>query len=171
MDDRFDRRELLLHLGDVLDALHSLVTADKPGALVAHLMQDDGALQRFEFLGTLAPEMTVTEFTSRVASAFFPWPGELLEAELNREGLASTVQRELFAGNPKGWAAYAAQLQNKVKWFGVGLPTVKKDARAGSSHEGKDETAPQASPVTAVPLPDADARIEKKGWPWPEPRS
>ncbi|RKF36684.1 hypothetical protein [Paraburkholderia fungorum] len=171
MDDRFDRRELLLHLGDVLNALNSLVTVDKPAAPIAHLVQHEASLQRFEFLRTLAPEMTVAEFTSRVASAFFGWPGELLEAELNREGLASTVQRELFAGNPKGWAAYAAQLQKKVTWFGVGLPTVRKGARAGSLHDGKDETAPQASPVTAVPLPDADARIEKKGWPWPEPRS
>jgi hypothetical protein len=171
MDDRFDRRELLLHLGDVLDALNSLVTADKPAAPIAHLVQHNASLQRFEFLRTLAPEMTVAEFTARVASAFFRWPGALLGAELNREELASTVQRELFAGNPKGWAAYAAQLQNKVTWFGVGLPTIKNAARADSSHDGKDETTPQASPVTAAPLPDADARYEKKGWPWPEPRS
>ncbi|MFL9869318.1 hypothetical protein PQR67_34545 [Paraburkholderia fungorum] len=142
MDDRFDRRELLLHLGDVLDALNSLVTADKPAALVAHLVQHDASLQRFEFLRALAPEMTVAEFTACVASAFFLWPKELLEGELNQEALASSVQRELFAGNPKGWAAYAAQLQKKVTWFGVGLPAIRKAARA-----------------------------EKKGWPWPEPRS
>ncbi|EUC20660.1 hypothetical protein PMI06_009922, partial [Burkholderia sp. BT03] len=39
-------------------------------------------------------------FSARVASAFFLWPKELLESELNRNALASTVQHDLFDGNP-----------------------------------------------------------------------
>jgi hypothetical protein len=59
-------------------------------------------LQDFEFLRALAPKMTVAEFSARVASAFFLWPKELLETELNRNALASSVQHDLFDGNPDG---------------------------------------------------------------------
>jgi hypothetical protein len=36
---------------------------------------------------------------------------ELLETELNRNALASTVQHDLFDGNPSGWKAYVAHRQ------------------------------------------------------------
>jgi hypothetical protein len=42
-----------------------------------------------DYLRALSPKMTVAEFSARVASAFFLWPKELLESELNRNGLAS----------------------------------------------------------------------------------
>jgi hypothetical protein len=40
--------------------------------------------------------MTVSEFSARVASAFFLRPKELLKSELNRNALASTVQHDLL---------------------------------------------------------------------------
>jgi hypothetical protein len=40
MDDRFDRRELLLHLGDMLEALSCLARASWPGALVEQLAKE-----------------------------------------------------------------------------------------------------------------------------------
>ncbi len=96
MEDRFDRRELLLHLGDMLEASSCLGKLGRPDAAAAQLAMQQESLQDFAFLRTLAPRMTVTEFAGRVASAFFLWPKELLEAELNRVVLASTVQHDLF---------------------------------------------------------------------------
>ncbi|WP_168789611.1 hypothetical protein [Paraburkholderia aromaticivorans] len=171
MDDRFDRRELLLHLGDILAALSCLNDANEPGASVAHLAQKHASLQDFAFLRALAPTMTVAEFNTRVARSFFLWPSELLEAELNRDGLASTVQQNLFDGNPDGWNAYIGYVQKKVKWFGVGLSNHGKDALAEPSHDVANEVGPVEAPVKVVPAAEVDAREEKKGWPWPKPRS
>jgi hypothetical protein len=171
MDDRFDRRELLLHLGDVLEALNCLAGTSRPTASVAHLIQEEDSLQHFEFLRALAPKMTVAEFTRHVASAFALWPRALLEAELNRDALASTVEHNLFDGNPDGWDVYISHVQKKVKWFGTGISNVKKHALAEPSHDATDKASPVEAPVAAVPPVKADMRNEKRGWPWPEPKS
>ena len=170
MDDRFDRRELLLHLGDILNALSCLARTGSPGASVAQLMREDESLRDFELLRALAPEMTVAEFTARVASAFFSWPKELLEMELNRYALALTVQHNLFDGNPDGWQAYISHVQKKVTWFGTGLSTVKKDTLVEPSHDAANEAAPLAVSVAAAPPVEAGVRNGKRGWPWPEPK-
>ena len=171
MDDRFDRRELLLHLGDILDALNCLASTSEAGASGARLMQKEDSLQHLEFLRALAPHMTVAEFTRGVGSAFFLWPKELLEAELNRDALASTVRQHLFDGNPDGWNAYISYVQKKVKWFGASLSDSKQDAPTEPSQDAADEAGPLAARVTAVPAVEVEVRNEKRGWPWPEPRS
>jgi hypothetical protein len=68
MDDRFDRRELLLHLGEILEAAHFLVTMGRPDAAVVQLVPGCDSLDDFEFPRTLAPTMTVAEFNERVVS-------------------------------------------------------------------------------------------------------
>ncbi|MFP3643047.1 hypothetical protein [Paraburkholderia sp. SIMBA_054] len=78
---------------------------------MARLAKEQDSLQEFGYLRALAPKMTVTEFSARVASAFFLWAKELLESELNRNALASTVQYDLFDGNPDCWKTYVAQMQ------------------------------------------------------------
>jgi hypothetical protein len=83
MDDRFDRRELLLHLGDMLEALSCLTKAGRPDAPVAQLAKEHESLQEFEFLRALAPKMTVAEFGTRIASAFFLWPKKLLAFQVD----------------------------------------------------------------------------------------
>lgn len=171
MDDRFDRRELLLHLGDVLAALNCLNDANEPGASVSPLVQKHASLQDFAFLKALAPTMTVAEFSTRVARSFFSWPSELLEAELNRDALATTVQQNLFDGNPDGWNAYIGYVQKKVKWFGTGLSNRRKDALAERSRDVPKEAGLIEPPVKVVPPAEVNARDEKRGWPWPEPRS
>jgi hypothetical protein len=171
MDDRFDRRELLLHLGDMLEALSCLASKSKPTTLVAHLMQEEDSLQRFEFLRALAPKMKVAELTQCIAGAFFPWPKALLEAELNRDALASSVQHHLFDGNPDGWKAYVTHVQRTVKWFGTGLPGINADASAEPAHDAAKDATPVAASVVATLPATSDAPVEKKGWPWPEPRS
>ncbi|CAB3787217.1 hypothetical protein LMG28614_02450 [Paraburkholderia ultramafica] len=171
MDDRFDRRELLLHLGDMLEALNCLARTGRPDGLVGQLATQQESLQDFEFLRALAPKVTVAEFSARVASAFFLWPKELLETELNRNALASTVQHDLFDGDPDGWNAYVAHVQKKVRWFGTGLPEMKKDALAGPAHDAAEEASPVEASVEAAPPAEWDAPDEKKGWPWPQPGS
>ena len=95
---------------------------------------------------------------------------ELLEVELNRDALASTVQLNLFDGNPHGWKAYVSHVQNKVKWFGTGLSNIKEGARAEPSHDATDAASPVDASDTAVSPVEGDVRSEKRGWPWPEPR-
>jgi len=117
---------------------------------VVQLAQGEDSLRDLEFLGALAPEMTVAEFTKRVTSAFFLWPRELLAAELNRDALASTVQHNLFDGNPHGWKAYVSHVQNKVKWFGTGLQGTRADALAESAHDAAKNAIPVGAPVMAT---------------------
>lgn len=169
MDDPFDRRELLLHLGDMLEALSCLAKTGRPDAPVAQLASLQESLQDFAFLRALTPKMTVADFGARVASAFFLWPKELLETDLNRKVLASTVQRDLFDRNADGWKAYVTHMQKKVKWFGTGLPEMK----SGASEEPAAAAANDASPVEAsvAAPPEWDAPNEKTGWPWPQPGS
>ena len=171
MDDRFDRRELLLHLGDMLEALSCLARTGRPEALLRQLAREQDSLQGFGFLHTVSPKMTVAEFGAHVASAFFLWPKELLDTELNRNALASTVQHDLFDGNPGGWKAYVAHMQKKVKWFGAGLPKIKAGASSEPTLEAAEEASPVEASVKAAPPSEWDAPDEKKGWPWPQPGS
>ncbi|MGH3850203.1 MAG: hypothetical protein ACRDRT_10940 [Pseudonocardiaceae bacterium] len=172
VDDRFDRRELLLHLGDVLAAISCLAKAAQPAAPVAELANREDALQEFVFLKALAPTITAAQFSERAASAFFLWPKELLEEQLNRRALASTVQHDLFEGNPNGWKAYVTLLQKKVKWFGVDLPKMKRDLMPEAVRNASEEASPvESSSVPAESVAEWGPSDEKRGWPWPQPGS
>jgi hypothetical protein len=115
--------------------------------------------------------MTVAEFGARVTSAFFLWPKELLERNLDREVLASTVQHDLFDGNPDGWEMYVAHMQKKVSWFGTGLPEMKSGAWNELTYAAANDASPVEESVGSPPLAEWDAPDEKKGWPWPQPSS
>jgi hypothetical protein len=167
MDDRFDRRELLLHLGDMLEALSCLSRAGMTDTPVVQLAAELHLFRDFGFLRTLAPEMTVADFNARVAGAFFLWPKELLDTELNRKALASTVQHELFDGNPDGWNAYVGHLQKKVAWFGEGLARKADDAADARLHDA----AGTIPPVAAAPSDEQNAPQARRGWPWPDPKT
>jgi hypothetical protein len=169
MDDRFDRRELLLHLGNMLEALSCVMKTGWPDAPVAQLAKEEASLQEFEFLRVLAPKMTVAEFAERATSAFFLWPKELLEAELNRNALASTVQHDLFAGNPAGWQAYIDHLQKKVAWFGSALPAMPDDDSAKPVHDLTEEASPAEASTGALGRASTSP-ASKAGWPWTTPR-
>ena len=111
-------------------------------------------------------------FSARVANAFFLWPKELLETELNRNALASTVQHDLFDGNPDGWNAYVAHMQEKVGWFGKGLPEMKKRNADEPLHVAAEmDTSPAEASVKAAPLAEWDEPDDRRGWPWPQPGS
>ena len=55
MDDRFDRRELLLHLGDMLQALSCLARTGAPDTPVAQLASEQHLFRDFEFLRAPLP--------------------------------------------------------------------------------------------------------------------
>ncbi|MCP3716603.1 hypothetical protein [Paraburkholderia sp. CNPSo 3281] len=152
MDDRFDRRELLLHLGDVLEAMRN-VGATQPFSPVAHLAAREPSLQALPFLQQMSPRMRARDFLERAASAYASWPRALLETELDRIELASTVQRELFADDPQGWASYAAYVRQKVSWFGLELD---ETAHVSTRVNDRDDENGGTSQSSAM----------RTGWPW-----
>jgi hypothetical protein len=153
VDDRFDRRELLLHLGDVLDAIRQVAGAAQPFSPVAHLASRLPALQALPFLQEMSPRIRARDFLERAASAYASWPRTLLESELDRIELASTVQRELFAGDAQGWQSYAAYVRQKVSWFGLELDKTTRATAPAS--EPEDEKASGSTTNTTM-----------TGWPW-----
>ncbi|CAH2780655.1 MAG: hypothetical protein PPHEINF_1692 [uncultured Paraburkholderia sp.] len=163
MDDRFDRRELLLHLGDMLAASSSLARAGAPETPVVQLLNQQDLPADLAFLRALDPRMTVSDF-ARVASAFSRWPQELLNIMLDHESLASTVQQALFEGNPRGWDSYVAHVQNKVTWFGTRLPKMKTSVSGKPAGDARQQAA-------AAPSAARTGLGMRRGWPWPDPET
>lgn len=158
MDDRFDRRELLLHLGEVLDSMAKLAPMSERGTPVVQLAADEASLSTYPFLGYLAPAMTVSEFFERAAGAYALWPERLLENKLDQFELASCVQRALFEGNSAGWQSYAALMREKVGWFGADIPDIAdsiEDSIEGSGNDASQEDDAHEHESSA-----------KAGWPW-----
>ncbi|TKC79916.1 hypothetical protein FAZ69_30380 [Trinickia terrae] len=175
MKDGFERRALLLHLGEVMDTVACLLQRDAGDNSAHRGAAGDASLASLPLLEQVSPRMTPVEFAQRASAAFCTWPSELLEAELNREELASTVLRHLFAGNPDGWRAYVAELRAEVPWFGEGVPapetfteTVSADAPVTPDIE-----APETGDVESARSPAASARESVEtgeslypSWPW-----
>jgi hypothetical protein len=121
MKDAYERRALLLHLGDVLEALSCLSRSGQRYATLGDAIAREDSLNSFTWLGYLDAAMTPHQVNERATAAFFLWPKTLLDEDLNRSLLASTVQHDLFAGNAKGWERYVKERRNEVAWFAEGL--------------------------------------------------
>ncbi|WP_433695074.1 hypothetical protein [Paraburkholderia phenoliruptrix] len=171
MDDRFDRRELLLHLGDMLAASSSLARAGAPQTPVVQLLSQQDLPADLAFLRALDPTMTVSDFGARVASAFSRWPQDLLDTTLDHESLASTVQQALFEGNPRGWDSYVAHVQTKVTWFGTRLPKMKTSVSGEPAGEAGQRAAAAAAAPSATPSAARTGSGTRRGWPWPDPET
>ncbi|MDB5780992.1 hypothetical protein [Caballeronia mineralivorans] len=141
MNDGIERRALLLHLGDVLEATACVMKCANRFNTVGEAVGQEESLMSFSILRMVDPELTPHEFAKRAASAFFLWPKALLEAELNRPLLANLVQHDLFSGHQSGWDRYVADLRQEVPWFAEGLDVVP-------------EPDSEADPVTWPPLTD-----------------
>jgi hypothetical protein len=166
MDDRFDRRELLLHLGDMLQAVHCAASVGSPDATIRELATRQESLLDFEVVQMVAPTVTVAEFAVRVGSAFYPWPAALLETKLDHNAFLSTIENDLFAGNPDGWNAYVAHLRKRVAWFGKGLPKAGSGARKKSAVAVPDYAGP-AEPSAGVERHTGQAATQvKTTWPY-----
>ncbi|MCC8392401.1 hypothetical protein LJ656_07350 [Paraburkholderia sp. MMS20-SJTR3] len=179
MKDAYERRALLLHLADVLEAVNLLVKYDDRHRTVRELVATNKLLARLPLLECVSARMTSLEFVRGATGALLEWPRELLEPELNRERLAATVQSHLFAGNPDGWRAYVRSLTGEVSWFGAGvpLPEADEDMREPSNESDADPRA-LAQDVAAGAAPLADEQSDKgresietsqriyPTWPW-----
>jgi len=134
MDDQFDRRELLLHLGDMLKALSCLAKTGRPDAPVTKLAKQNESLQDFEFLHALTPNMTVGAFGARVVSAFPLVAKGTARVRAQPQCVASTVQHDLFDGNPDGWKEYVVHVrkEREVVWD-----------RASRNDTGRPSAAPE----------------------------
>jgi hypothetical protein len=144
MKDAYERRALLLHLGDVLEALSCLSRSGQRYATLGDAIARDDSLSGFTWLCYLDAGMSPRQVAERASAAFFLWPKTLLDEELNRSLLASTVQHDLFAGNAEGWEDYVTERRKDVAWFAEGL---------------------QMLPSGSTP----ESRFSR--WPWPEESS
>jgi hypothetical protein len=175
MKDGFERRALLLHLGEVMETVACLLKREAGQRSGHQLAETDRSLASLPLLGQVSPRMTPVEFAQRASAAFYTWPSELLEAELNREELASTVQQHLFAGNPDGWRAYVAERRVEVPWFGEGVAVLEAAAEPISrAVRGQPETgAPEPSEFERARDSEPTARESAEtseriypSWPW-----
>jgi hypothetical protein len=143
MTDAYDRRALLLHLGDVLEAIRRLTVCSPDQQLVCEAVAAHGSLKNLPLLTQVSPRMHTREFVEKAVAAFVAWPTELLKPELDREQLARTVQRSLFSDNPAGWQAYAALRREAVAWFGTGVDPAEVDRRGeGVTNDDADLSDP-----------------------------
>jgi hypothetical protein len=118
MDENHERRALLLHLGGVLQTASLLMEHEGADQTLGELIELQPLLADVPLLEYAYERMTVPEFAAATLRAFCLWPQLLLETPLDHAALATPVREHLFAGNPQGWAAYAASLQTEVPWFG-----------------------------------------------------
>ena len=144
MNDAFERRALLLHLADVLEAVNWLVNHDLDREAVGQLAVTNETLNRLPLLQQVSAHMTSTQFVRAASSAFVEWPRELLEPTLDRKRLASAVRRHLFEDNADGWRAYIAGLRAEVPWFGVGLPVARPGGNARASSIAENVACPMS---------------------------
>ncbi|EIF30855.1 hypothetical protein BCh11DRAFT_06364 [Burkholderia sp. Ch1-1] len=134
MKDAYERRALLLHLGDVLEAVNRLMicSGDKQGKQTVHeAVAAHDSLKGVPLLMHVSPSMATRDFVEHATAAFLSWPRELLELELDREQLARTVQQALFADNAQGWQDYVVRLREAVAWFGADLKPIETSQRPG----------------------------------------
>jgi hypothetical protein len=185
MRDAYERRALLLHLGDVLDAVNRLMLCSADKQTVQEAMDADHSLRGLPLLMHVSPSMSARDFVGRAAAAFLSWPKELLELKLAREQLARTVQQALFADNVQGWEGYVASLRDTVAWFGAGVEpvTASQSDEAATSDETEQldppardvgERRPDAGDIErdgAGQTPASRASVENErgfypSWPW-----
>ncbi len=133
--------------------MRNVVGVTQPFSPVAQLASREPSLQALPFLQQMSPSIRARDFLERAASAYASWPKALLETELDRIGLAATVQRELFADDPQGWASYTAYVRQKVSWFGLELDNT---THASTRPNKRDDENGRMSPMPAM----------KTGWPW-----
>src|ERR1700712_3619096 len=121
MDDGIERRALLLHLGDVLEASACVMKCANRFNTVGEAVGQEESLMSFSVLRMVDAEITPYELAKRAASAFFLSPKLLLDESINRPLLANLVQHDLFQGSQGGWESYVSELQQQVPWFAAGL--------------------------------------------------
>ena len=129
MKDAFERRALLLHLGDALHAIDVALAADARRPTLQHLLNAHAELAAHAWLAAIAPDTKATDFAKRASAAFAGWPAQLLEEQVDYTRLALAVRDNLFADDPVAWRTYVDAMKHDVEWFGDALPSVSDAAR------------------------------------------
>ncbi|MFX1674891.1 hypothetical protein PWR63_22015 [Paraburkholderia sp. A2WS-5] len=143
MEDAFERRALLLHLGRTLQLLARILEMRPIAETVGELISLHPILENEILLGQVSASMSVEEFVARAQQAFCGWPQALLDEKLDHDAFAASVRDRLFALNLRGWHAYAARLRSEVAWFGL-EPALAKRPRV---RHRKNDRAITRSPV------------------------
>jgi hypothetical protein len=154
MEDAYERRALLVHLGEVLQTLCRIVQYESGDATVGDLLADYEILSDVPLVEHVSDLMPIREFETAVMRAFCLWPQQLLETPLDHEALASPVRRNLFADNPHGWDAYAATLRSSVPWFGKSEASASARPGAADAADHADVEAPVAESPDIVDVDD-----------------
>jgi hypothetical protein len=139
MNDQYERRALLLHLGDVFATIHAVAKCRDQYASLADAIAADDALSGFPLLHQVAGNMPPAAFVIKASGVFLSWPQALLAEHLDRQALTHPVEQNLFEDNSAGWAAYSVALQNDVPWFGQAAVPATADS---AQDEHGDESTP-----------------------------
>ncbi|MEM5326980.1 hypothetical protein VSR34_10290 [Paraburkholderia sp. JHI2823] len=126
MNDAFERRALLLHLGRTLQLLARILETHATAETIGELIELNPILENEVLLRHVSPSMSVEEFVMRTQQAFCGWPQALLDETLDHDAFAASVRNRLFALNARGWHAYAAGLRSEVAWFGLESPRASR---------------------------------------------
>ena len=176
MKDAFERRALLLHLGDALQAMAAALAANATHVTVRDLMNANTRLGSYAWLVAVSPDMSAADFAKRVSASFAAWPVQLLEEQVDYAQLALAVRGNLFADDPAGWHAYVDALKREVRWFGDALPIVS--AATAQPRESADEDTLTAEVSRTAEVERAEQvgeeqreSVESNGriypsWPW-----
>ncbi|WP_213303961.1 hypothetical protein [Paraburkholderia sacchari] len=119
MKDAYERRALLLQLGDVLKMLDYIKAHVRDAQTVGDLVRNYEALAGVALLDSVAQTMTVSELEYRALRAFCRWPQLLLDEPLDHGALAAPVRALLFEDNPYGWESWTGSLARDVPWLGT----------------------------------------------------
>lgn len=175
MKDAFERRALLLHLGDALQTLSTALAADAKHHTVHHLQNAHPELAAHAWLTAVSPKMKASDFAKRASASFAEWPALLLEEQVDYTRLALTVRDHLFSDDRTGWRTYVDAMKREVEWFGDALPFAEEPVQAAETARPSDETDTRANDADVERAgegsdPQRDS-VESNGglypaWPW-----
>ena len=162
MEDAFERRALLLHLGRTLQLLARILQTRPTVETVGDLISLNPILENEVLLGHVSRSMSLQEFIARAQQAFCGWPQALLEEKLDHDAFAASVRERLFAQNPRGWHAYATALRSEVAWFGrEPAPAPATASRPRGRHRRNDRAIARAPISADVAGADAAAALAR----------
>ncbi|MPW21157.1 hypothetical protein GCT13_30840 [Paraburkholderia sp. CNPSo 3157] len=173
MKDAFERRALLLHLGDALHAIDVALAADATRHTVRDLLNAHADLAAHAWLAAVSPATTAADFAKQASASFAAWPAQLLEEQVDYAQLALAVRDNLFAGNAAGWRAYVDAMKREVEWFGDALPAHAEPTAQTFESADADVPSADAADVERAEEPGEPQResVESNGrlypsWPW-----
>jgi hypothetical protein len=177
MKDAFERRALLLHLGDVLNVINAALADIGRQRTLQQVIAANGALAGQAWLASLGTDMDAQAFVKSASAAFAAWPAQLLEERVDYAQLAAAVQRNLFADNAAGWRAYVDVMKAEVAWFGDTLVPPQAHAEHEASTAGSEDAGDPAAPgVTDIERGEANGQPQRESvegsdrlyptWPW-----